>query len=96
MKIEDNFIIVRSLPYFYAKEKRGVKPNTVRLLTEEEMSQIRYRKPHKIRVGLTTDSGKSFFERTIMDLTVLGSFLGLTLVDISWQHAEKRSAEEVE
>ena len=41
MKIEDGTVVFKSEPYYFKQERDGLKPNTVRLLTRDEMRQIR-------------------------------------------------------
>ena len=78
----------KSFPSFFAKEKSGVKNNTVRVATEmddERFTTLRYwyhsQRYGKIRIT-NSDTG-DYFERQIRDIT-----FWMDMWIISWEHSD--------
>ena len=101
MKIEENTVVFKSEPYYFKLERDGLKPNTVRLLTLLEMTQIKtdLEKPKgiikKIRIECTVDSNSEDFEpfenvdpftRKLISIEQIGELCGYYLFVFSWQH----------
>lgn len=83
MKIEGDFVEFKSDKKFFEKEKDGRKPNTVRILSEDEYRSLIEQKPKKIRVANTAIASE-YFERDITDISVVGHIAGKNIAVISW------------
>ena len=69
MKIEGNCIHFKSNPECFIKEKRGSKPNTVRVLNEKDRLAVQAVLNTLERISISnTYTGKSF-ERELTDIT---------------------------
>ena len=97
MKIEDDTIVFKSIPYYFKQERDGVKPNTVRLLTRGEKQQQALAQIRKIRIECTADSDSEDFElfqnfepftRTLTSIEQIGALCGFYLFVLSWRHEE--------
>lgn len=102
MMIDDNGTIVfTSTPYYFGVEQRGLKPNTVRLLTYGQKRQVQpegecdlsfptvgsyYIK--KIRIVCTDERLEAYppFERVLTSIEQIGEMCGHYLFVFSWKH----------
>ena len=86
MKIEGDTIIFKSAPDFFQKEQKGIKPNTVRILSELEEEELYKAKDQlkTIRI-ISTETGDNF-ERGITDITPAVLSKGCRVFVISWHH----------
>jgi len=95
MKIEeDDTVVFKSNSYYFKEERDGLKPNTVRLLTRDEMQQIIINPAvshafsvRKIRIECT--AVKPFqnlepFTRTLTSIEQIGELCGHYLFVFSW------------
>lgn len=80
----------KSLPEHYEKERLGLKPNTVRLVTRCEADWL-LDSAESVQVQCTEhgarDDGTArarYFTRDIDDVTEAGTILGQVLVVVSW------------
>ena len=87
MKIEGDTVLFKSTPPFFQKEQSGLKPNTVRILSEPEAEQLDKTKNQlkTIRI-ISTETGNSF-ERGITDISpaILESEKCVVFI-FSWHH----------
>jgi len=88
--VDDNTVVFKSEPYFYELEERGLKPNTVRLLDEEDarlfdewmmdVDEIQYIEIRNKRYS------QEWFRRKLTDVSIIGEICGKYLVVFSWRH----------
>lgn len=71
----------RSIPRFFDKEKRGVKPNTIRRIEDTDPKAALVRVATHIIIE-NTETGETF-TREITDASYIEMF---GLWDISWKH----------
>ncbi len=85
MRIEGNTVIFRSTPSMYEKEESGKKPNTVRILDDDEALPIMTMGEDLtcIRIERWDHHG---FTRELIDISVVGRLLGKTICVFSWRH----------
>ena len=70
MKIERDTVIFKSAPEFFQKEQKGIKPNTVRILSQPEEEQLNKVKDQLKTIKIiSTETGDSF-ERGITDISL--------------------------
>ena len=87
-------VVFKSEPEFYARERCGNKPNTVRLIPRNEVGDrigfaddcMEVGEPATIRI-LNAETGEGFFRR-ITDISQVGSLVGSDLWCISWRHED--------
>jgi len=96
MRIEGGTIIFKSEARMYEKEESGVKPNTVRILDDDEAIQI---------MSMGDDFGiggvgsmlthirierwdHRSFTRELTDISVVGRLLGKSIWVFSWRHGD--------
>ena len=86
----------KSTPEFWALERHGFKPNTVRIMdaAEAEIAMegsyaIAFAGPVQIRV-VNTATGTAF-ARTLTDISIVGELLGKSIVVFSWRHEDVQS-----
>jgi hypothetical protein len=86
MKIDGDTVIFKSASVFYQKEQKGIKPNTVRILSQPEEEQLYKAKDQlkTIRI-ISTETGDSF-ERGITDITPAVLSNECRVFVISWHH----------
>lgn len=86
MKIRGDLITFNSKSSFFSKEISGVKPNTVRVVNQDELVEIfnwwRIYQNHKIQINEVGSTG--WFIRKVIDITEIGEVCGKYLVVISW------------
>ncbi len=87
MRIEGNTVIFRSMPSMYEKEESGVKPNTVRILDDDEALPIMTMGDNLTHIRIEMWKGKGF-TRELTDISVAGRLLGKTIYIFSWRHVE--------
>ena len=89
-------VIFKSTPDFFAVERCGNKPNTVRLLTPREHSSDRLDfaracmaagEPATIEM-VNADNPAQVFFRRITSIEQIGTVLGQTMWVISWRHED--------
>jgi len=87
MIIKDKTVIFKSLPSIFRKERNGIKPNTVRILTYDEHSEFH---KHCINdITIHEEGTKSEFTRKIKDVSIfqpieLSNLFYIYI--ISWEH----------
>jgi hypothetical protein len=81
MIFEDDAVYFVSLPFFFAKEKNGRKPNTMRELSEMEIEQLSLANPTHVTIS-EVGTVRSF-RREITDIS---TYRGRTI--ITWKHLE--------
>jgi len=88
MKIEDDTIKFKSDPYFYALEKDGIKPNTVRILERNEGIEVdKWRNSPFIRYRyIKISCGDKSFNRKLKWFGKLGELLGKEIWMFCWKH----------
>ena len=102
MEIEEDTIVFKSEPYYFKEERDGLKPNTVRLLTHDEMEQLRpngesFEITHIKKIRIQNTLGSNFethpnsksFTRTLTSIEQIGELCGYYLFVFSWRHEEK-------
>ena len=96
MKIHGNTIHFKSDGYWYAKEKSGKKPNTVRLLDPLQRSQVEQwfstNDPAYIRI-VNKDYEWESFERILTDVSCVGQIAGYFVYVFSWYQREVKHEE---
>ena len=94
---EDNTIHFNSKAVFYAKERSGKKPNTIRLLSGTEALRLevwrRERGIKEIVIHCAEDPWE-YFRRKLIDITCVGEILGRYLYVFSWEHKEEQNGRE--
>ena len=76
---ERNIVKFKSAPFYYSKEKAGLKPNTVRRVeSDERFSKLTNRTAHFITIQ-NSKNGKQFIRR----ITDISFWEGLVI--ISWE-----------
>lgn len=86
MKIEEDTIIFQSAPVFFQKEQKGIKPNTVRVLSQLEENLLYQAKDQLKTIKIiSTETGDSF-ERGITDITPVVLSKACRVFVISWHH----------
>ena len=99
MKTEDGRVTFKSETYYFKQERDGLKSNTVRLLTRDEMRQIRPNRGmralsriRKIRIecvrASVNDACFDPFTRTLTSIEQIGELCGYYLFVFSWRHEE--------
>jgi len=102
MKIEGNTITFKSWPHNYKLEKRGLKPATVRILTNDEeqaavhafsgnyylFRHINTPRP-KIRI-VVAGTEKAYFERELLSIEKVGEILNAEIWLFCWRHEEEK------
>lgn len=73
----------KSLPRFWIKEKDGRKPNTVRLIPDNDFRFVRLRRESNMIIEIENTETKEIFKRVITDYSEFGE-LGI----ISWRHED--------
>lgn len=96
MMIDENGTIVfTSEPYYFGIEQRGLKPNTIRLLTYGQMRQIQpdvetlfVEHIKNIRIVCTDERRDAYppFERELTSIEQIGELCGHYLFVFSWKH----------
>jgi hypothetical protein len=80
----DEIVGFKSYPEFYMKEKKGIKPNTVRLVDVDDKRFQKLRNGEYSRIRIINTQTKEYFEREIIDRTFF--IMGCNeLVIISWK-----------
>ena len=94
---ENGTVVFTSTPYYFNLEQRGLKPNTVRLLTYGQMQQVRPENEivgivhiRKIRIVCSEERIESYcphpFERELTSIVKIGELCGHYLFVFSWKH----------
>jgi hypothetical protein len=91
MIIEDDTVIFQSTPPTYERERDGEKPNTTRIIEEEEWNELIGNLPHRIRIFSNIHQSKHLFERKITDIMQLWKMFDKVVVTISWQHVTEEA-----
>jgi len=87
-------VIFRSTPEFYARERCGNKPNTVRMLSRGEsagrlgFADACMEAGESATIEIIGTEGEPPFFRRITDISQIGSLVGSDLWCISWQHED--------
>lgn len=84
MRLAGDLVIVKSLPYFFNKEREGTKPYTVRLIDDHLMDAIAQHPPKRMRVEMREGRISQYFERDLSDISHMGRILGSTLIGFAW------------
>ena len=84
MYIENNTIFFKSFPQHYLKEKRGIKPNTMRIMSDSEDKLIQISPINYIYIEDSCD-GDSFV-RALTDITRF-THDNIIYYIFSWTHA---------
>lgn len=84
MLITGKTVKFKSIDTLYVKEKSGIKPYTIRILTVQEMHAFSECSPTRIRVVQSKTAGHEFFEREIADISLIGKFVGRYMLGIAW------------
>ena len=87
MRIKGDTLYLRSAPDWWELERDGSKPNTVRILDQDEVreiagAEIRY-------VVMENLAGGKTFTREVIGLWNLGGVLGKTLFMVCWRHPDE-------
>lgn len=89
MRILKDTIFFQSAEPYYTKEKNGLKPNTVRSLSNMELLDFLQEKEkgniRKINIALKHDP-RNYFERELTDIT---EWQGLLI--FSWRHENEHT-----
>ena len=86
MKIEGDTVLFKSAPEFFQKEQKGIKPNTVRILSQPEEEQL-YKVKDQLKTikTISTETGDNF-ERGITDITPVVLSKECRVFAFSWHH----------
>lgn len=84
MKRMTNGVSFKSLPGMYEIEENGVKPNTIRMMTEDDCDWLESEHPSEIWIVNTKT--EEVFVRNITNVLVVGKLLNMKQVLISWWH----------
>jgi len=91
--VNENTIVFKSKEHFFALEKSGMKPNTMRILGYKAYVQVEARKKKlkyiRIVNAFQKDQTLDFFERELTDISHISDILGHSLVAFSWRHKEE-------
>jgi len=68
---------------YFEKEKKGIKPNTVRLVGKKDMRR-KIKAGDIIRIRNSEDEN-DYFEREVTDKSIGGEILGKLILIISWK-----------
>jgi hypothetical protein len=80
MRIINNTIEVKSIPYWYNKEMMG-KRYTIGIIDKKELQDNKV--PDFIRIVNTKTN--EFFERQVLDISILGNIAGHQVIGIRWE-----------
>jgi hypothetical protein len=83
MKFDHATVIFKSSEVWYEVERKGAKPNTVRLMSPDDYLRLAEYNPRHIRIQLGEDE-HTCFTRTVKSIFRLGKLLGQVLVIVSW------------
>ena len=82
-------ILFKSDLDFYLKEKSGLKSNTLRLLSKDELFLYNIKNLTHIRISESSESDcTEFFTRHITDISTVGEVAGKDLFLFSWNSNE--------
>ena len=70
MKIEGDTVIFKSTPSFFQKEQSGLKPNTLRTLSQSEEEQLNKVKDQLKTIRIISTETEDSFERRITDISL--------------------------
>jgi hypothetical protein len=83
MRIINNTVEVKSIPYWYNKEMID-KRYTIRIIDKKEVKELQDNKvPDFIRIVNTKTN--EFFERQVLDISILGNIAGHQVIGICWE-----------
>lgn len=96
MYFKDDAIVFKSRMPLFEKERCGDKPNTVRVLTDEESDEVikeytrTFANVSKITIVDATSKNKEprEFTRKLTDISFTGALLGYRIAVFSWKHEE--------
>ena len=97
MEMHGNTIHFKSKSVFYAKERAGKKPNTVRLLSGAQAHDLEVWRVEQRVMKIAIHCKEypwEYFERRLIDITRLGEILGYHLYVFSWEHEEEQKGGE--
>ena len=95
MLISGETVKFKSIDTLYVKEKSGIKPYTIRILTVQEMHAFRESSPTWIRIVQSKTAGHEYFEREITDTSLIGKFIGRYMLGIAWRHPDGEQGVEI-
>ena len=87
MRIEGNTVIFRSTPSMYEVEENGKKPNTVRILDDDETLLVATIGKDLTRIRIER-WGHRGFTRELTDISKIGELLGKSVYVFSWRHGD--------
>jgi len=94
-RFDNDCVIFYSSAKYFNKELLGIKPNTLRLVSNGELKEIRQCNnigilfsPLVPRIN-KQDAQVTFFNRKISDITITGKIAGKIIIIISWTHDDK-------
>jgi len=77
-------VTFKSSPEWYAAEVQGIKPCTVRLMSEDEFCELADYDPEHICIVSAVDEGECF-TRLVLSIHRVGSLLGNVLALVCWE-----------
>ena len=87
MKIEGNTVIFKSIPEFFEKEREGIKPNTERIMPDDDFYVLLFHSPKITHIRIiNSEMHDRYFNRELTDISLISELLGVNLVVLSWKH----------
>lgn len=91
MEVINNTLVCKSIPKFWFLEQSSKKPNTIRIEKLNECKRIRTMFFDKTitTIRIVHIYTGEYFERKIMDISLLGEIVGSVIIVISWESIHK-------